>query len=191
MNTSPPSMEPRIRIMVVDDNQAHLRIIESYLESASGSMEFPFEVKTFDHPAKAIKAINRENYRPDLAILDLIMPGIAGPRLAKIISAAGLDTAVLFFSAADRVEAQRMISANVGEYNGMVRRYLSKEAPEQQILMNLRYLWWMRRNPTIRTVDEATCTTLLSIDRVGRNTLGLASRLLAKVGGGSWEGGDE
>lgn len=79
-----------LRLLVVDDNLDLLRSIKVYLEEAG------VQVIAFDQP---LKVLDRLAERPlDLALLDVVMPGISGPDLRDALIRQRPDLRVVFMS---------------------------------------------------------------------------------------------
>ena len=69
----------RQRILIVDDDHAHLDSTKGILEAEG------YEVMTHDQPFGSTSAILQ--YRPDLVLLDVNMPGLSGEKLAEVYRA--------------------------------------------------------------------------------------------------------
>ncbi|MFZ5775483.1 MAG: diguanylate cyclase domain-containing protein [Thermodesulfobacteriota bacterium] len=65
------------KILVVDNHPLILRMLSSFLEKQG------YEVKTASDGLAALTLL--ESYTPDVALLDLVMPGISGDRLCRMI----------------------------------------------------------------------------------------------------------
>ena len=85
----------RVRVLAVDDDPQALRYVRDALASAGYT-----PVVTGD-PGEALRLVAEE--KPDLVLLDLMLPGIDGIELMKDILAAG-DVPVIFVSAYGRDE---------------------------------------------------------------------------------------
>ncbi len=66
---------PKKRVLVVDDDAAVTRLLKLNLEQASA-----YEVRIENAAPHAIRAA--EEFRPDLILMDVLMPGIDGGQLA-------------------------------------------------------------------------------------------------------------
>ena len=90
----PPSYAPRragqLRILAVDDDPQALRYVRDTL------MRSGFEPMVTADPGEALRLV--EEYKPDLVLLDLVLPGIDGIDLMKDI-AETRDVPVIFLSA--------------------------------------------------------------------------------------------
>ncbi len=83
------------RLLVVDDE-------EPILELLSGSLRFAgFEVMTAASGAEALRAAAAS--RPDLVLLDVMMPDGNGFEVVRRMRSSGLDVPVIFLSARDGV----------------------------------------------------------------------------------------
>ena len=69
----------RQRILIVDDDAAHLQSTKGILEAEG------YDVMTHDQPFGSTNAILQ--YRPDLVLLDVNMPGLSGEKLAEVYRA--------------------------------------------------------------------------------------------------------
>jgi len=83
------------RILIVDDEQASARLLQANLEQTGR-----YEVRV-EHQAELAVAAARE-FRPDLVLLDLVMPRMSGSEAAGMIKADPefKDTAIVFLTAA-------------------------------------------------------------------------------------------
>ncbi|MBO9376402.1 response regulator [Sphingomonas histidinilytica] len=99
-------MTPPIRIVYADDDDDIRELLQLSLELAGG-----FEVSTVANGQAAVAAVAAN--RPDLVILDVMMPGLDGPAtLAEIrrIEAAGQVPIVFFTAKLQRDEVDRLMS---------------------------------------------------------------------------------
>ena len=85
----------RQRILVVDDDPAHLHSTKGILEAEG------YEVLTHDQPFGSTNVIMQ--FKPDLVLLDVNMPGLSGERLAEVYRANGRirSTRVMLYSSND------------------------------------------------------------------------------------------
>jgi two-component system, NarL family, nitrate/nitrite response regulator NarL len=114
-------MQPRIRVVVADDHPVYRDgIVRAVKERPE--LELVGEVATGTEALEMIAAV-----RPDVAILDMRMPGLEGRRLLKAIEREGIPTRVLFVSA--YLDSETVFAA----IGGGARGYLSKEAGRRQI----------------------------------------------------------
>jgi two-component system, NarL family, nitrate/nitrite response regulator NarL len=111
----------RITVVVADDHPVYREgIVRAVKERPD--LQLVGEMGT---GREALGAI--EELRPDVAVLDMRLPGLDGRQLLNAIEREGLPTRVLFVSA--YVDSE-IVYAAIG---GGARGYLSKEATRQQI----------------------------------------------------------
>lgn len=85
-----------IRALLVDDEEHALKILQILLERTG-------EVEVVGRASNGFDAIGRiRELRPDVAFLDIEMPGMSGVELAERIGNESLDTQVVFVTAYDR-----------------------------------------------------------------------------------------
>jgi two-component system, OmpR family, alkaline phosphatase synthesis response regulator PhoP len=95
------------RILVVDDDKQIVRLVRAYLEQAG------FQVLTAHDGEVALHTIRRE--RPDLVVLDLMLPGRDGRDITRVVRAdpALADLPIIMLTA--RVEdADRIVGLELG-----------------------------------------------------------------------------
>lgn len=102
-----PSSEPR-RILVVDDETTILQLAERVL-SGAGHLVFPVA-----DGAAAIRTFAANVRDIDLAILDVLMPGLTGWAVARELRRLRPDLPILFFSGYATEEGEREIAALPG-----------------------------------------------------------------------------
>ena len=90
------------RILVVDDDKSILQTTESLLRSAG------YEVITHDTPFRTTEMI--QTWRPDLVLLDVNMPGLAGDRLCALIRGnQRIQTRIFFHSSNDETSLRQAV----------------------------------------------------------------------------------
>jgi CheY-like chemotaxis protein len=111
---------PRGRILVIDDSELVLDISRDALEEAG------YEVVTNSSWVE-VSATIRER-RPDLILLDLMMPSIRGESLCEILkkSSFGRDIPIIIFSTKDESEIQRLVE-EAGADGYIVKRLNRKD----------------------------------------------------------------
>lgn len=77
----PDLVDRKKKVLVVDDDPSMVRMIVRLLETIGGPLEIETAANGFDAGVKV------ESFQPDLIILDLMLPGIGGLRICKIIRA--------------------------------------------------------------------------------------------------------
>lgn len=86
-----------IKIAICDDDAEFLKRIHDIV-MVQGAAYQP-ELRLFSASAEFLHAINGEAYRPDIAIMDIVMPGDDGIEAAKKLNSACPRCAVIFLSA--------------------------------------------------------------------------------------------
>jgi DNA-binding response OmpR family regulator len=91
------------RILVVDDDKAQLQTTQALLQNAG------FEVITHDTPFRTTELI--QTWRPDLVLLDVNMPGLAGDRLCSLIRGnQRIRTKIFFHSSNDEISLRQAVA---------------------------------------------------------------------------------
>lgn len=89
-------MQPKKkRILIVDDEPSITRLLKLNLEQTN-----EYEVRVENDPTAALTAA--EAFQPDLALLDVVMPGISGGELANLLQGSPLlkHMRIVFLTAA-------------------------------------------------------------------------------------------
>lgn len=97
------------RIFFVDDDESLLTYYENVLGAAG------LEVKTSSNPMECLKQL--DEFKPDVIVLDVYMPGCSGPELAQVIRQDDkwFLTPILFLSTETDIDIQRDAMDLVGE----------------------------------------------------------------------------
>lgn len=87
-------------ILIVDDIPENIKIMKELLENAN------YNVKISTNGKKALEIVNSSNNRPDLIILDIIMPEMDGYEVCKQLKSnnSTKDIPIIFATAKDEVE---------------------------------------------------------------------------------------
>ena len=85
-----------IKIMLVDDEPHILQFLEL------GLMNEGYEVKTASDGMRAINLV--EEFKPHVAIIDVMMPGIDGFEVCRMIKKSGANISVIMLTAKDEVD---------------------------------------------------------------------------------------
>jgi two-component system, NarL family, nitrate/nitrite response regulator NarL len=112
---------PRVRVLVADDHPI-------YREGIVRAVNERDDLELVAEAANGTEALDEiERHQPDVAVLDIRMPGLDGTQVLGQIRGNGMDARVLFLSAFLEPElAYRTVAAGA-------RGYLSKEASRQEI----------------------------------------------------------
>ena len=84
-------METTRKILIVDDEPYAVAALERLLKEAG------YCIHSAKNGADALKICPR--FKPDLVLLDLMMPGLKGEEVCQAIKSASSDTKVVYFSA--------------------------------------------------------------------------------------------
>jgi two-component system OmpR family response regulator len=87
---------PEARLLIVDDEPNIVELLSASLRFAG------FEVETASGGLEAVETAR--TYRPDLLVLDVMMPGLDGFGVVKRLRQGGVRTPVLFLTAKDATE---------------------------------------------------------------------------------------
>jgi two-component system response regulator MprA len=140
-------------VLVVDDDQKLLNMLRRTLTYEN------FQVVTAADGNAALAQV--QAHRPDVVVLDWLMPGLDGISVMKQLRAAGDKTLILMLTARDAVE-DRVQGLDVGADD-----YLVKPFAPDELLARLRALL---RRPTIAGKDEPLTYTNLYLNPATRET---------------------
>jgi DNA-binding NarL/FixJ family response regulator len=82
------------RILIVDDDAAHREAIHDYLVARYGDQDYA--IQSAADGGEAMLAVLRD--RPDVVILDVVMPGMSGTEVLKLIRATDPTIAVVMLT---------------------------------------------------------------------------------------------
>ena len=127
-DNEPRAIEPRLRILAVDDDAAYLRYLDHVLTRAGFAVEF-----AMDGPS-AIERMRGGDCDIDLLLVDLAMPGIDGIETVRRIqdecTVPGLYTILLTASTAPETKLRALESG--------LDDFLTKHASEPEIIAKIR-----------------------------------------------------
>jgi two-component system OmpR family response regulator len=115
---------PEARLLVVDDEPNILELLAASLRYAG------FEVETAANGATALTAARR--FRPDLVVLDVMMPDMDGFAVVKRLRGEGTDVPVVFLTARDATE-DKVAGLSVGGDD-----YVTKPFSLEEIVARIR-----------------------------------------------------
>lgn len=97
------------KVLVVDDNQLVGRLVKIYLGRHG------LEVEICEGPFGALN--KAKEFRPDIVLLDLNMPGLSGSSLARILSThkEELGCRILLFSSEDESMQRDLVNAGLAD----------------------------------------------------------------------------
>jgi two-component system response regulator MprA len=107
--------ERRIRVLIADDSETILLLLRTRLEMEG------FDVITVANGKEALEAIEGlgEDARPDVILLDAMMPVMSGLDALQTLRAAGSDIPVLIVSAHQERDATGSLNLDV---SGFIRK---------------------------------------------------------------------
>ncbi|MER6829897.1 response regulator transcription factor [Streptosporangium sp. NPDC000563] len=131
--------QPVAKVLVVDDEPNIRELLSEALELNG------FAVRTVADGREALEAVARE--RPDIVVLDVMMPGLDGFTVARRLHEAGDSPMLLFLTAKDAV-SDRIAGLTAGGDD-----YVTKPFSLEEVLLRLRAI--MRRaRPAQEQVDD-------------------------------------
>jgi two-component system cell cycle response regulator len=104
-------------ILVVDDDAVSLKVTRMFLEYAG------FEVITRSRPIGTTAEIFR--MKPDCVLLDVLMPGLSGDKVTKLIRESGVATKIVLHSGKETNEL-RELSRKCGA-DGYIKKTTDKD----------------------------------------------------------------
>lgn len=125
-------------ILVVDDEPKIVRLVQRYLENAG------YRVITADNGDSAIQRYYGD--RPDLVVLDLMIPGVSGLDVARVIRGHG-NTPIIMVTALSE-ETDRLAGLDIGADD-----YVTKPFSPRELVARVRAV--LRRSATTGTDDTA------------------------------------
>jgi len=141
-------------VLVVDDDSKIRQVLSANLVKRNYAVR---EAATGD---QAIKCIEQDI--PDLAILDLVMPGISGNDVCVWIRERGLDIPIIVLSAYDE-EALKVKALDAGADD-----YVTKPFKTEEFLARLRALIRRAGTPEGPPTEEKVTVEGLTVDLSGR-----------------------
>lgn len=107
-----------LRVLVVDDEESISKLVEYNLAQAG------FEVMTCDNGWEAFDLVVNE--RPDLIILDLMLPGIGGMELCQRLRKEGIATPIIMLTAKGE-EVDRILGLEMGADDYVTKPFSPRE----------------------------------------------------------------
>ena len=153
-------------ILVIEDDLAILRGLADNLKIES------YEVLTANDGNRGYRLVHEK--RPDLIILDLMLPGLSGYEVCRKLRGEGVDTPILMLTARGE-EADRVLGLDLGADD-----YVTKPFSVRELLARVRAL--LRRSHTAQPLPDELRFDDVVIDfrryeaRKGRKTLQMARK---------------
>jgi two-component system, OmpR family, response regulator len=143
-----PMTEPEARLLVVEDEPNILELLSASLRYAG------FDVATAGSGGEALDRVRE--IRPDLLVLDVLMPGIDGLSVLRQLRRHGIDVPVLFLTARDATE-DRITGLTLGADD-----YVTKPFSLEEVIARIRAI--LRRTRRLRGAVEATRLAFADIE---------------------------
>jgi CheY-like chemotaxis protein len=158
-------MDTKKRILLVDDEQINLEFFEVMLTKLG------FETEKTDNGADALELVKR--FKPDLIILDNVMPKLSGWEVTKIIKTHEeyreyADTPIIMFSAMDDVK-DKVEGLELGADD-----YITKPFNFSEVLARIRAV--LRTRELIHQIERREARIGVS-EEIAERVLGFASSL--------------
>ena len=150
-SSMPPArgdQQPEARLLVVDDEPNIRELLSASLRYAG------FEVATAPDGQHALAVA--EQFRPDLLVLDVMMPGLDGFGVVRRLRQSGRHTPVLFLTARDAPE-DKVSGLTLGGDD-----YVTKPFSLDEVLARIRAV--LRRSQTVQQADQAPRLTFADIE---------------------------
>lgn len=106
-------------ILVVDDEESISKLVEYNLQQAG------FEVSTANSGTRAYEIL-QETPRPDLIVLDLMLPGIGGMELCQRLRKEGISTPIIMLTAKED-EVDRILGLEMGADDYVTKPFSPRE----------------------------------------------------------------
>lgn len=134
-------MTHQYKILAVDDDDANLNIITEILSD-------DYHVKTALTGEEALEVV--DSFIPDLVLLDIMMPGIDGYEVCKMLRADSKlsNTKILFLSAKELLE-DRLFGYGVGGDD-----YITKPFDEEELLAKIKVFLRLKYEEEIRSLNK-------------------------------------
>lgn len=110
-------MADPLRVLVVDDEQALAKVVGSYLEREGFIVDL-----AYDGPSAVVAA---QDHRPDLVVLDLMLPGFDGIEVCRQIRVFS-DAYIIMLTARDE-EVDKVVGLSVGADDYLVKPFSPRE----------------------------------------------------------------
>lgn len=145
-------VDPRVvaKVLVVDDEPNIRELLSEALELNG------FAVRTAPDGRRALEAVARE--RPDIIVLDVMMPGLDGFTVARRLREAGDSPMVLFLTAKDAV-SDRIAGLTAGGDD-----YVTKPFSLEEVVLRLRAIMRRMRPPGEQADDGVLRYADLELD---------------------------
>jgi two-component system alkaline phosphatase synthesis response regulator PhoP len=128
-----------LRVLVVDDESAIRQLLEYNLKQAG------FEVHTLDSGHSVVEWVR--DHKPDLVLLDVMLPGQSGFEICQEMRRQGLSTPVIMLTARDD-EIERVLGLEIGADD-----YVTKPFSPREVVARVRAV--LRRSTAEPAADDS------------------------------------
>ena len=156
-------MADPLRVLVVDDEQALAKVVGSYLEREGFIVDL-----AYDGPSAVTAA---QDHRPDLVVLDLMLPGLDGIEVCRQIRVFS-DAYIIMLTARDE-EVDKVVGLSVGADDYLVKPFSPREmiARVRAMLRRPRTVGGLAPDPQSHSELEALIVGDLVVDTVAHRAL--------------------
>ena len=109
---------PPARVLVVDDDPTVAEVVRTYLANAG------FQVEWAEDGVRALDVAERT--RPDLVVLDIMLPGLSGLEVCERLRSTQPDVAVVMLTALGE-ESDRVLGLETGADDYLVKPFSARE----------------------------------------------------------------
>ncbi len=145
MNSASLPARTSLRVLVVDDEPFMLQAWRKILEVHG------CELETLSEPLQAMAAVER--FRPDVAVLDIRMPGMSGLDLLREIKGRGLPVEVVMMTAYATVETA-VEAVKAGAFDYLTKPFVNIEAAALTVLKAGQHRRLVQRNRELENLIE-------------------------------------
>lgn len=156
---------PVERVLVVDDDPTVAEVVTSYLERAG------YAVHVVGDGLAAVDVAVR--WRPDLVVLDLLLPGVEGLEVCRQLKAAGPVQVVMLTALGE--EDDRVLGLETGADD-----YVTKPFSPRELVLRVRSV--LRRRASVHDSPTGGPTDPVELLRAGDLELDLVGRVIRRRG---------
>jgi len=154
-------------ILVVDDEPAIIELARMYLQRDG------FQVHAADNGERALPAV--EAFKPDLVILDLMLPGVDGLEICRRLRAAGNRVPILILTARDE-DVDKILGLELGADD-----YLTKPFNPRELVARVKAILRREMRPQAATespmhLGDLTINKATREVRIGERLVDLRTR---------------
>lgn len=148
-------MKAGTRVLVVEDDHSIARLLQMELQHRGLVVECVYD--------GSLAVAKVEEFRPDAVILDIMLPGVDGERLLRILRGTGMTAPVIMLTARDKP------SDKIRNLDGGADDYLTKPFHVEELLARLRaVLRRVEHDEILQVADLEINTTTRQVRRAGQ-----------------------